>query len=383
MNKDEAIKAIQEDLKQIAEKNKTVSMSVAVVRKDEVIWSYELGYSNLEKENPANSNTIYRVASISKSVAALVVMKLVEMGKVFLDIDISTYLGYNVRNPYYPDMPITLRHLMTHTSTLIEDGNYSKICEGKLPPYPLSQILVEGMPGYNLNNYINAKPGEKYHYSSFGTGVMGAIVECITKKRFAEYADEVIFKPLDLDAGYDPDHLKDASRIAKPYEVTMVDKQDHHAIAGDPNALKRSLETKKKLVHLPIGEAYRVPQGNLHVRSQDLAVILMIFLNRGRSKGVQILSSDMIAEMTKVQYRDKHICTGLNLHIWDTMIEGKRIIGHPGRSYGALTSFYFSVEDDTAVVVLTNGTNPYKDEFLCTRTCTEATRLIFNSIESL
>lgn len=383
MNRNMAINHIEKDLEQIAEKNKTVSISVAVVRKDQVIWTHALGYSNREKQLLASPETIYRVASVSKHVSALAAMTLVDVGKASLDTDISEYLGYNVRNPFYPDIAITLRHLMTHTSTLSEAGNYSRICAGELPPYPLSQILVKGTPGYSQNNYINAKPGEKYVYSSFGSGIMGTIIECITKKKFADYAKEVILTPLGLDSSYNPDDLSDLSLLATPYEVAIADNIAEDTIAANPDWLKNSLANKMKLANLPVGEAYRMAQGNLHIRPRDLAAITMVLLNEGHSKGVQILSPQAAAEMTKVQFRDENICTGLNLHIWDRLVAGKHMIGHPGRAYGAFSSFFFCPEDKTAVIVFTNGTDPNKDDFYCTSTCTAVIRAIYKLINCL
>src|SRR5258706_10773911 len=105
------------------------SLSVLAIRDGRVVYERQFGRRFIDDANPANSKpantqTLYRVASISKLVTALGVMRLVEQGKLSLDTDIGHYLGYQVRNPHFTDVPITLRMLLTHTASLRDDADY-------------------------------------------------------------------------------------------------------------------------------------------------------------------------------------------------------------------------------------------------------------------
>src|SRR5690348_16839624 len=97
-------------------------LSVATLRHGEIVYSAQFGSKRLatatSPAQPVDANTLFRVASVSKFVTALGTMKLVEQGKLSLDADIGEVLGYRLRNPHFPDQPITLRMLLTHTSSL-------------------------------------------------------------------------------------------------------------------------------------------------------------------------------------------------------------------------------------------------------------------------
>ena len=80
---------------------------------------------HIDPDAPADRDTLYRIASISKLVTTLGVMRLVEEGRLALDTDVGEYLGWRLRNPHFPETPITVRMLLTHTSSLRDDGGYS------------------------------------------------------------------------------------------------------------------------------------------------------------------------------------------------------------------------------------------------------------------
>jgi len=362
-------KTLTSRLNELCGQSNTVGMAVAAQRGGECVFSHNYGLQDKEKGIPVTDDTIFRIASSTKHISASVLMTLVDAGAADLDEDIGSYLGYRVRNPYYPDTSITLRHLMTHTSTFLESGNYNKICAGVLPPYKLSEVLQQDSPGYTLENYLQAKPGERYVYSSFGTGIMGCVAECITKQRFADLAKEIIFDPLGLDAAYDPDLLSDASKIAVSYEILKANTVDVTQPIEESEAkqerqmwLQKSLKNKKKLYSLPVGEAYRIAQGNVHIRAKDLLTVQSIFLQNGAAKGVRILSPQAVKEMLSVQFRDERVVSGLNLLHLDRLLPGEKFIGHFGRAYGAFSCTIFQPETNQGVIVLCNGTSPDLNE---------------------
>ena len=100
---------------------------------------------------PANDRTLYRIASISKMMTTLGLMMLVEQGKLALDADAGDYLGFALRNPHFPDRVVSLRTLLTHTSSLRDDAGYSWPCDTAL-----STILVPGAPRFGKGDMWSA-----------------------------------------------------------------------------------------------------------------------------------------------------------------------------------------------------------------------------------
>ena len=299
----------------------------------------------------------------------MTLMTLVDEGKAELDTDIGDYLGYAVRNPQWPQVPITLRQLMTHTSSLVEYGSYNKILAGEMPAYKLSEVLRPGGPGDSRENWLPDRPGARYDYSSFGSGVMGAVAECITGIRFAELVRQRVFEPLGLFATLDSDKLGDA-------EVAVPDTDGN---SEDIGWLQKSLENKKRLCALPVGEAYRAAQGNGYMRARDLLTVTQALLYGGIAGGKQILSGSAVQEMCKVQFDDGFIRTGLNLMHYDSLVS-RSLIGHYGRAYGALAIFMFDPEEKTAAAVLCNGADMSPDGSGVTGNtlfCTQALRALW------
>lgn len=370
---------LNEELAKIAAQTGTVSLSLCTVHGQQAGWRHCFGLRSRERNEPTTEDTYYRMASVSKTVSGLAVMTLVDAKKASLDADIGDYLGYRVRNPYYPDAPITLRQLMTHTSTLIETGSYNRICAGEMPPYLLSEVLAEGGPGYSAENYLNAPPGSAYSYSSFGSGIMGTIIEKLTGMRFCDYAAKAIFDPLGLTCRFDPADLPEGAVVATPYEVAPDEKDGR----GE-EWLANSLKNKAKLYALPIGEAYRMAQGNLHARPVEMARIMMLFLGGGVSQGVRILSEEAIAEMKRLQFDDGIHASGLNLMLFDNRIVPDRFIrGHFGRAYGAFNAFFFDDETQSGVVLCMNGTDAKSSELGFTVTCERILQTVFPLLEQL
>ncbi len=357
-------------LYRVAEQRGASGLSAAATSDGALIFEGALGYRDKEHALPATPNTIYRLASVTKHLSAMTLMTLVDEGKAELDADISDYLGYSVRNPRWPGVPITLRQLMTHTSTLSENGSYNKILAGELPAFKLSEILPPGSPGDAPANWLPERPGTRYEYSSFGSGVMGTVAECITGVRFAELVKQRLFAPLGLnDATLDADTLH-GLEVAVP---------DASGGIGDADWLKKSLANKKQLCAMPVGEAYRSAQGNGYMRARDLLTVTQLLLNGGVSNGVRILSKSAVNEMCAVHFEDSLIKTGLNLMHYDHL-SLQPLIGHYGRAFGAQAIFMFDPHTKNAAAVLCNGADMASDGrgiYCNTLFCTQAMQALW------
>ena len=407
MNKE----ALTAKLDALNKEMETSGMGLAAAIDGDVKFTYYYGMQNKEKNIPVSDKTIFRAASVTKHMSAMVLMILRDRGLCDLDTDIGEYLGYQCRNPFYPEYPITLRHLMTHTSTYIEAGAYNRICAGEMPPYKLSEVLPFDAPGFAEDSYLHCKPGEQYSYSSFGSGIMGCIAEKITGKKFADLAKEVLFDPIGIEAAYDPRMLLYPENVAVSYEpmgIKSESPETQDKLKEQQEWLQKSLENKRKLYDLPIGEAYRIAQGNVHIKPTEVLEIQYVFMHGGVAKnGKRILSEDAVNEMMKVQFSEAPggksdenlrfhaesrghvykggagIVTGLNLHLSDKMIPGVNLVGHSGRAYGVFTTTQWEMKTNTGICIMTNGTNPMNGDGGGTKAIVDALRLVYEELKTL
>lgn len=335
-------------IKEIGKKYGAQGMSVAIVKDGEIEWTTNCGYSDKERKIPASSDTAYRIASISKTVTGMVLMKLWDEGKVDLDRDIGDYLGYKVRNPAYPDIPITLRSLLTHTSSISDYGTYDSVVDaGKGTPL-LKDILTPGSSAYSKHNYSNYAPGSgSFNYSNFGLGIVAAVVESVTGERFPQYAREALFATMGIDASYLPSDISGSDRIAVIYNGGNVSRSREQA-----------LKDKTWINRFPIGQLYGLAQGNLYISDVDLAKLMIVLMGDGTYEGKTILSNQAVDMINEVQWiGDEGInkMRGLSLHITDDLVNGRRLRGHQGRAYGAVCEMFYDNTDRTGVVFLSNG----------------------------
>jgi CubicO group peptidase (beta-lactamase class C family) len=130
-------------------------------------------------------------------------MRLLEDGKLALDTDISEYLGYKLRNPHFPDAPITLRMLLTHTSSLRDDAGY--YWDAKLN-VNLKDVLVAGgkLHGNGAMWAANARPGAYFQYANLPWGVIGTVMERASGERFDRLMRRLVLDPMALRGGFHP-----------------------------------------------------------------------------------------------------------------------------------------------------------------------------------
>lgn len=133
-----------------------------------------------------------RIASISKLVTALGVMRLVDQGKLDLDRDVSDYLGWPLRNPAFPDNPITLEMLLSHRSSLIDGGELYLI--------PLGVTLRERLADPRVWDAKHAPGSDWFHYTNLNFPLVASVMEKVTGERFDVLMSRLVLRPLELDA---------------------------------------------------------------------------------------------------------------------------------------------------------------------------------------
>jgi CubicO group peptidase (beta-lactamase class C family) len=309
-------------------------LAAVVVKNDQVVLSRAWGLAEIESNRLATPDTLFMLASISKSVTAVALMQLVEKGQLTLDEPIDAKLGWQVRNPKFPDTPITARMLLSHTSG-IEDGprfgNYyvrdmdSPIA---LDAFLRGYLLAAGAY-FDAGNWNGtAAPGTHYSYSNAGLSLAGNLLEKIAGMNLQDYCQQHVFGPLGMNessfflSGLDRTHL------AMPYDVNT---------AG---------------AFVPAGYyCYPdYPDGQLRTSANQLARFLMAFMQDGQLGTTRILEKASVDEMRKQQPASEE---GLS---WEFAPFGSRkLIGHSGADEGVSTDMYFEPATGAGFVVLANG----------------------------
>ena len=340
---------LETEIHEIMNKYHAIGVSTVVVKNNEIVYNRSFGYNpnynDITHRDTIPTNGIYLIASISKSFIATAIMQLVEKKQLRLDDDINKYLLFNVRNPKYPETPITVRMLLSHRST-INDNYYS---------LDINQINPE--KGRNWEGcYDDYQPGTKFKYCNFNYNLLGAIIEKVTGKRFFDYIDDNIMKPLELNASYDLTKI-DTTLLVRSY---MYDKKE-----GEFKKVIRVYNIqyyRDKLINYKLGSstAYFSPSGGVRISATDLAKYMMMYMNYGEYNGKRILSKESVLEMWKPQGADESINSyfskyGLSFSRWSKIVNGESFVGITGGANGVHSAMYFNPEMKYGFVVICNG----------------------------
>ena len=296
-----------------------------------------------------------RVASISKLVVALGVMRLVEAGTLDLDRDVSTVIGWPLRNPAFPDTPITLRHLLSHTSSLRDGVDYT---------IPYGGTVRQALANPKAWDAGHA-PGTYFTYANLGFPVIAAVMETATGARFDALMKRLVFDPLKLDACFNWVTCSDAKvarHVVLYSETGVVRRDDLHGRRPDCpvfTAAGCDLTTYR----LGDNGALFSPQGGMRISMRDLARIGRVLL----ADGAGLITPQTIAQMTAAAWTSNgsngdteggFYCsyglavqrlatvTGCND---DVFADGRLRIGHAGEAYGLRSGLWIDPARRTGV----------------------------------
>jgi CubicO group peptidase (beta-lactamase class C family) len=338
------------------------SISACIIDGDSVIWSNSYGFYDLENKKPATENTIYNLGSISKTITGTALMQLWEQGLFDLDEDVNNYLPFSLRNPNFPDDPITFRMLLSHSSSLnFEAGlnaysewiNFSANPPFSFYPYPwLEEHLLPGGKWYYQDRWSSIyRPGELSVYANVNFDIIAYLVELISGEIFIEFCKNHIFNPLEMyDTSFNLSEL-DIERVAIPYHY-------HKSEYLQLNELSYLLGD-----YTPPDKYWRVlfyPVGGLYTTISDLSHFFIAHMNGGVWNNVRILEEDTVKEMHRIQ-PPGNIEGGLQYYglAWiifqDPLIFNFTISGHSGDTYGVSTWMVYLPSENIGVIYFSNG----------------------------
>lgn len=177
---------------------KVPGVSVAVVRNGKVEWARGYGVTSVTGEKPVTAQTLFQAASISKPVAAMVALRLVEQGKLSLDEDVNLKLrSWKVpENEFTKTEKVTLRRLLNHSAGLTVHGFEGYAAGATVPS--LVEVLDGKRPANSAAVRVDVVPGSKWRYSGGGYEVMQLLLQDATGKPFAQLARELVLEPLGM-----------------------------------------------------------------------------------------------------------------------------------------------------------------------------------------
>jgi len=318
-------------------------VAACIVKDNEVVWHGEYGYADVGHGVEVTDSTLFMLASISKTFVATALMQLWEDGLFDLDDDVNTYLPFPVRNPLYPDTPITFRMILAHTSSIARNDQFwlPLLTWGADSPIPLDYFLQNWLlPGgvyYRHTNYKQYPPGAGGQYSNIAFALAGYLVEQLSGQAFEEYCRDSVFGPLGMDETSWFLSELDFGQIAMP---TGYDGFTYYQYGQ---------------YGFPV-----YPCGQLRTSALQLARHLVAFMNDGGIDGHQVLDSSTVELMTEIQYPHIRVFPDIPEMEWGLGWYGVDtgdgyIWGHDGGLFGVTTAMWCYPEEKMGTIILTNG----------------------------
>jgi CubicO group peptidase (beta-lactamase class C family) len=329
-------------LKSIQAKSIYPGFCVAVVDANGIRYASGFGYADLATKRPYTADSVQMVASVSKTVIAAALMQSVERGDLQLDEDVSEAVGFKVRNPRFPDTPITLRQLATHTSSIIDRQPFYKSLNfnGAQRAFDIRDLLrsylVPGGTLYSPDNFSAHAPGAAFEYTNLGATLIALAVETKAHTTYANYTLAHVLRPLHMDES------SWSSDNARSSLATLYDKN------------------RQPITPYTFPD---YPDGGLFTSCRDLGKFLSAMLGgfQGRNG---ILSARSFHILFSPQIDPKHTKLeegGYNAGIlWQLTPFGS--IGHPGRMPGVATLIAFEPSGGYGRVMIFNMTNTGEDQ---------------------
>ena len=357
------------------------SLSVLAIRGGRPVYQRQFGYRYLpgqpEQRLPVTADTLFRIASVSKMMTTLGLMRLVEQNKLQLDQDVGIYLGFSLRNPHYPKQAITLRSLLSHTSSLRDAGGYFWGAERSL-----RDVFTAGGNTMWANN---AAPGRYFSYANLNWGVIGTVMEQVTGERFDRLMRRLLLAPMGLRGGYNPAEFSRAelNDMATLYRKRPSDSEtwqpDGPWIAQADDVHVQAPVQPAGLDNYVIGSNATIfsPTGGLRISAADMGKLMQMLLAGGRYQGQQILQPASIALMFTRQWQlaadgsngdsDHGLFRAWGMGNQQFEADGEHgnglvagaafsAVGHLGDAYGLRSGFVLDLANRNGMIYLIGGT---------------------------
>ena len=336
------------------------------------------GWADIDAGRTISANDPVRIASISKLVLAIGVMRLVEDGRLDLDADVSDALGWTLRHPQHPEVPITLRLLLSHRAGLTDAAGYWQV--------PLGgefRALLDDPRAWDAAH----APGTFFRYANVGFPLVAAAMERATGERFDLLMDRLVLRPLGIAGCYNWDACDDATaaRAVVLYDEARKPVRDDHRGRKPACNVTPAEDGSCDLSLWRAGENGGTfsPQGGLRISANGLAKIGRLLLGDGEVDGVRLLAPQSVRTLLQPAWewpRDPGVTReeddsgqagqgffcryGLAAQTLatpdpgcgdDPFGDGVARVGHSGSAYGLLSGLWVDRAAGTGVAYFATG----------------------------
>ena len=300
---------------------------VVIVKDGQPLIQKGYGYADWDRRVPVDAErTLFRPGSVSKLFTWTAVMQLVEQGKLNLDADLNQYLDFKI--PQFNGKPMTLRHVLTHTTGFEETARDLITYTGKSPD--LAKVLKDYIPPALY------EPGARPGYSNYATALAGYIVQRVSGLPFDDYVEQKIFTPLGMRHATFRQPLPPA---LAPLMSQGYEKQ------GDP------------------GKGFEIvslaPAGSLSATGADMGRFMQAFLQQGQLGESRLLKPETVKQMHGQLTKPMPDLLGIGLGFYQHDINGHRVVGHGGDTILFHTDLLLFVDDGIGLYISVNS--PGKD----------------------
>ena len=312
-------------------------LAVGVVRGGSLGWFCGHGVADIESGTPVGEDTVFRIASITKTITAVAVMQLYEQGLVDLDAPAGDYLrAYRLIPAKAGFRPATLRHLLTHTAGVRAVRRPSDLFRPALgwgtrpgcPAPPLAEYYREGLR-------VDVEPGTKWAYSNHGFATLGQIVEDVAGMPFGSYLRERVFGPLGMDG----------SGLGRPGRVP-------------PRLATGYVLRSGGLKAVTDGEMVTAGATSVYSTTTDMARYAAALLGGGANSHGSVLEPGTLALMFGPHYQPDPRIPGMGLGFFRGETGGRRTVGHDGIWNGFHSAMVLAPGEGIGVIAFAN-TGPF------------------------
>ncbi len=325
LNREEVAAFLDSLIIPAVEENRVPGVGITIVKGDSIFFSKGYGYADIENQIPVDPNkTLFRTASICKTVTASVVLIARDNGLVDMNTDVNQYLT-TFKVPEKFGKPITLKNLLTHTPGF-DDVYIGKSARTKEEGLPLGEFLKENLPERVM------PPGEIYSYSNLGNALAAYVVQQVSGEDFEKYAVDNLFVPLKMNT--------------TSYTLQNFQKD---------NLYKGYYYEDGRFVEFPFDYLNDYPAGQMLSPVNEFAHFMIMHLNSGRYGGLQVMDSSTVEEMHKVQFTQSPLLQGGTGYAFGiSELNGLKNIAHGGGYIGISTLMFMFPEIKLGIYVAVN-----------------------------
>ena len=283
-------------------KRNVPGLAACIVRDNKVVWCNGYGMANITKKVPFTPDqSLFQIASVSKTITATAIMQLRDKGLFKLDEDVNKFLRFSVRNPNYSDKRITFRHLLTHTSSISDSDAIYSLCAAGDPTVSLEEVVTQyfTLKGslWSRKNYAKGAPGTKERYSNAGFSLLGYLVEVIGEQPLEEYLQKNIFIPLKMNETSLYIGKLNREKHARAYTYVQRAGRQLSPGNGDGNLLPEGVSPRAGYNEHALYSCPTLADSMVRTSVNQLANFMIAMMNNGRFEETQVLKEGTVNEM--------------------------------------------------------------------------------------